>query len=426
MLFVPVVAGFALASVVAGIAGLVSSIRKAVKSSRVKPNPVMSEVEQRLVGSQRPSQRPVPTANTGTSGHPQSGRDQIRESTTGEQTNARTDATASTQRTAVQDARPSDEHTAQAAERERRRAIQESPVESTRLQEAEWKRQAAENQAAQALVARERAEMKLREGVRPMLMPTLNEFKETKKRVEYKEGWFHFAVVGTAGSGKSSLVNALRGLRNNSRNAARTGTSETTMNVTRYADANDRPFVWYDVPGAGTINVPDWKYFVDQGLYVFDAIIVLCGERFTETDIAILRNCSRWRIPAYIARSKADMHIMNIINDSLRGDGEGEGEEEEEDEEPGGLFAMFGGGQQVSQRFMEARDRARGQYIKSTREDVKRNLAQAELPEQRVYIVGKDALVAIVKGKEHPDLIDEPELYRDLLTEVDKRRIIPE
>ena len=242
--------------------------------------------------------------------------------------------------------------------------------------------------------------------------------------MEYKEGWFHFAVVGTAGSGKSSLVNALRGLRNNSRNAARTGTSETTMNVTRYADANDRPFVWYDVPGAGTINVPDWKYFVDQGLYVFDAIIVLCGERFTETDIAILRNCSRWKIPAYIARSKADMHIMNIINDSLRGDGEGE--EDEEDEEPGGLFAIFGGGPQATQRFMEARDRARGQYIKSTREDVKRNLAQAELPEQRVYIVSKDALVAIVKGKEHPDLIDEPELYRDLLTEVDKRRIIPE
>ncbi|EPS98948.1 hypothetical protein FOMPIDRAFT_13163, partial [Fomitopsis schrenkii] len=260
----------------------------------------------------------------------------------------------------------------------------------------------AENEAAKALAARELAEMKLREGIRPILMPTLNEFEVTKRTVEYKEGWFHFAVVGTAGTGKSSLVNALRGLRNSSRGAAQTGTSETTMNVGRYADASNRPFVWYDVPGAGTVNVPDWKYFVDQGLYVFDAIIVLYGDRFTEIDVAILRNCSRWRIPAYIVRSKAGVHIQNTINDFLQADGE-----EEEDEAPTSA-------------------RARGQYIKSTREDVKRNLALADLPQQRVYIVDKDALTTVVKGKEHPDFIDEQELYRDLLAEAGSRRIVPE
>ena len=407
---VPVVAGFAL--VVVGIAGLVSSIRKAVKSSRVKPNPVMTEVERRLIEGQRVPQRPADP------GRPQGGGGQARERIAGGQHNARTVEDENTQRT-TQEPRQADHRAAREAEQERRRVIQESLTESTRIQEAEWKRQAAENQAAQALAARERAEMKLREGVRPILMPTLSEFEETKRRVEYKEGWFHFAVAGTAGTGKSSLVNALRGLRNNSRNAARTGTSETTKSIARYVDVNDRPFIWYDIPGAGTMNVPDWKYFVDQGLYVFDAIIVLYGDRFTETDVAILRNCSRWKIPAYVVRSKAGMHIMNTINDFRGEDGE------EEDDAPSGLFAMFRG-PEVSQRFMEARDRARGQYIKTTREDVKSNLTSADLPDQRVYIVDKDALASVVKGKEHPDLIDEYELYRDLLAEMSSRRIIPE
>lgn len=431
MSFVPVVAGFALVAV--GIAGLITSIGKAFRSSRIKRNPVMAEVERRLTESQRPPQRPVPgraewaaqptatVAVPADHGNKQGGEGQAREHTTGERQNAQRVAGADTQtQRTVQEKRQADEHVAQAAERERRRAIQESLVEATKLQEAEWKRQAAENEAAKALAARELAEMKLREGIRPILMPTLNEFEVTKRTVEYKEGWFHFAVVGTAGTGKSSLVNALRGLRNSSRGAAQTGTSETTMNVGRYADASNRPFVWYDVPGAGTVNVPDWKYFVDQGLYVFDAIIVLYGDRFTEIDVAILRNCSRWRIPAYIVRSKAGVHIQNTINDFLQADGE-----EEEDEAPSGLFSIFRG-PEASQRWMEASARARGQYIKSTREDVKRNLALADLPQQRVYIVDKDALTTVVKGKEHPDFIDEQELYRDLLAEAGSRRIVPE
>ncbi|KAI0717633.1 interferon-inducible GTPase-domain-containing protein [Fomitopsis betulina] len=409
-----------LALVAVGIAGLISSIGKAFSYSRLKPNPVMAEVERRLTESQPPLQRGVPSRAEGVAQPMTAIADQRskqgmegkeRERTSGEQQSARTvaEAEANAERT--------EQEKRYAAEQERRRAIQDSLVEATRLQETEWKRQAAENQAAKALAERDRAEMKLREGIRPVLMPTLNEFKETKKTLEYKEGWFHFAVVGIAGTGKSSLVNALRGLRNNRRGAAQTGTSETTRIVTRYADASDRPFVWYDVPGAGTVNVPDWKYFVDQGLYIFDAIIVLYGDRFTETDIAILRNCSRWKIPAYIVRSKAGVHIKNTISDFLD-------EDDDEDEPQSYLLSVFRG--QASPQYMEAMSRARGRYIKNTREDVERNLAQAGLLQQRVYIVDKDALTTVVRGKEHPDLIDEQELYRDLLAEAASRRIVPE
>lgn len=47
-----------------------------------------------------------------------------------------------------------------------------------------------------------------------------------------------------------------------------------------------------DVPEEGTLSIPDWRYFIDQGLYVFDCIVVLFDNRFTETDVTILRNCA--------------------------------------------------------------------------------------------------------------------------------------
>ncbi|KAH9917598.1 uncharacterized protein B0H18DRAFT_938339 [Fomitopsis serialis] len=163
------------------------------------------------------------------------------------------------------------------------------------------------------------------------------------------------------------------------------------METTRYPDSNSyNPFVWYDVPGAGTQNTPDWVYFVEQGLYIFDSIVVVYGDRFTEIDIAILKNCDRWRIPAYVVRSKAGQNIQNVMNELV------ESESDDEDEDT----------------------------IKDTRKDVHDNLEQAGLPQQRVYIVDQDILVPVVNGKTHPDTIDEADLYRDLLAEASRRRIV--
>jgi hypothetical protein len=51
------------------------------------------------------------------------------------------------------------------------------------------------------------------------------------------------------------------------------------MSVTRYPDPHDElphsRFIWFDVPGAGTLNVPSWQYFNEQGLFVFDIVILV-------------------------------------------------------------------------------------------------------------------------------------------------------
>jgi chemotaxis protein histidine kinase CheA len=307
------------------------------------------------------------------------------------------------------------------AERERQEAILDAKQKAdvaTQAQEQAAKAQAekddaermagkAEKERNDAIAARKEAERKWKQGIQPVVWPTREEFDAVKKSRQYTEGLFHFAVAGAAGSGKSSLINALRGLRDSDRGAAATGIVETTAVVTRYPDPNRKnPFVWYDIPGAGTLAIRDWEYFNKQGLYIFDCIIVLFDNRFTMTDIAILRNCKRFNIPCYIVRSKAEQHITNLMKTKP--------EYDSDDED----------GPDAATRRANLFAAAREQYVIQTRQSVERNLEQAELAPHRVYLVSRDTLLAIVKEKplKKKLVIDECELLEDLLSEAHARR----
>ncbi|KAG2147430.1 interferon-inducible GTPase-domain-containing protein [Suillus bovinus] len=233
-------------------------------------------------------------------------------------------------------------------------------------------------------------------------IPSEEEIQLAKQRVQYQEGLFHFAITGVSGAGKSSLINAFRGLRNRDQGAAPTGVVETTTDIARFPDPNsNNPFVWYDVPGSGTLNIPDWQYFTAHGLYVFDCIIILFDSRFTMTDLAMLVNCRRFNIPTYIVRSKSDSHIRNIIKDS--------GYDSDEDEDGSRRNALYSS--------------AREQYIAETRGTVKGNLQEANLPDQRVYIVANSTMVSTVRDQKLSEkTIDELELMRDLFREAQSRR----
>ncbi|KZT00046.1 uncharacterized protein LAESUDRAFT_816722 [Laetiporus sulphureus 93-53] len=301
------------------------------------------------------------------------------------------------------------------AEEEKRCAEEERRNAEEERKRAEEARAAADKVAQEAREQLEEVQRNVRKGIKPVLIPTMEEYNATKKRLQYQEGLFHFAVAGIAGSGKSSLINAFRGLRNKHRGAgaAPTGVTETTSVITRYPDPDSRnPFVWYDVPGAGTLKIPDFVYFNAQGLYVFDCIIVLFDARFTDTDIAILRNCERFNIPAYIVRSKSLQHIRNVMED-LEWDDEEEEDETLDDEEVEGKTL----GSEAAKWA-----RAREQYDLETRKSVLRNLEQAKLPPQRVYLVDKETMAQVIKGRQPPKAIDEWILLRDLLAEARLRR----
>ncbi|KAN0097012.1 Interferon-inducible GTPase (IIGP) domain containing protein [Tylopilus felleus] len=303
-------------------------------------------------------------------------------------------------------ARAAEEAARQAAaaareEEERRQRAREEELKKAREEKAaaeEAARKAAE-EARKAREEKEEVERQLKEGIQPVVMPTADELRAAKANIQYKDGVFHFAVAGVAGSGKSSLINALCGMDNQDPNAALTGVVETTLEIGRYSNPNHADqFAWYDVPGSGTLTIPDWQYFNSQGLFVFDCVVVLFNNRFTMTDHAILTNCRRFHIPTFIVRSKADQHIRNIMQE-MGYDSDNEAETKE------GMYKA-----------------AREQFIAETHRTVKRNLVDAQLPEQRVYIVSHKTLLGIVRDKSPKKTIDELDLLRDLHNEAYKSR----
>ena len=301
-----------------------------------------------------------------------------------------------------------DAQRATAAANERAERAQKAADEQCRKAAADKARaeeasRAAAEEAKKANEAKEEAERRLKEGIQPVVTPSPAEVAAAKRRIQYREDCFHFAVAGISGSGKSSLVNAFRGLRSRDAGAAAVGVTETTLQMARYPDASpDNPFVWYDIPGAGTLKCRDWQYFNDQGLYVFDCVIVLFDNRFTMTDIAILVNARRFNIPTYIVRSKADQHIGNVMID-MGYDSEGDDEED-----AGGRDKLY--------------KAARKQFIEHTKKSVKVNLEDANLPDQRVYIVSNTTLLSIVLNKTPKKTIDEVDLLNDLFNEAYRRR----
>ncbi|KAG2135729.1 interferon-inducible GTPase-domain-containing protein [Suillus bovinus] len=272
---------------------------------------------------------------------------------------------------------------------------------ATAAQEAAKTFKKAAEELKKANVAQEEAERKLKENIQPLVTPTPEELCTAKLLAQYREGLLHVAVAGVAGGGKSSLINAFRGLHNEDIGSAATGLTVTTMAITRYPNPNvEYPLIWYDIPGAGTLEIPSWQYFNAQGLYVFDCIIVLFDNRFTMTDIAILTNCRRFKIPTYVVRSKADQHIRNIMNDM----GCDSNDDESEDQK----------------KLYQA---ARQQFIQQTRQSVKDTLENANMPDQRVYIVSNETMIDVVKRKQAVKVIDEIELLNELIQETQTRRL---
>ncbi|KAL1281414.1 hypothetical protein QQF64_000217 [Cirrhinus molitorella] len=70
----------------------------------------------------------------------------------------------------------------------------------------------------------------------------------------------HIAVTGRTGSGKSSFVNVIRGLRDDDEGAAPTGVTETTMERTMYEHPTMPNVKIWDLPGIGSPNFKANKY----------------------------------------------------------------------------------------------------------------------------------------------------------------------
>ena len=182
----------------------------------------------------------------------------------------------------------------------------------------------AREQEAQVQNDLEQARFYLDKGIQPEVWPTEEEFQLAKERVQYDPEKLHFAVCGSSGSGKSSLINAFRGLKNDNRQAAPTGVVETTMAITRYPEPRQElPYtrlVWFDCPGAGTLEIPGWQYFNQQGLFIFDIIVLVYDSVIISIQFIYCRLIKSFIILAFYSDRRLRVHhpeLRKIQNSAL-------------------------------------------------------------------------------------------------------------
>jgi len=192
----------------------------------------------------------------------------------------------------------------------------------------------------------------------------------------------HFGVSGVVKSGKSSLLNSFRGLTPRDPNAAKVGSCETTVGVTRYDDPrSDYPFAWYDIAGFDTASAPADNYFHNHRLFTLNCILILIKDSFRESDATVIKQCHNHSIPTFIVRSFSDQHIRNILDDGAPSYAD-----------------------------------ARAEYIRDAEANVRKGLADFGLGGQRLYLVNSRAMLSVVSGRSAmPDgMIHEVELLREM------------
>ncbi|KAG6926138.1 immunity related GTPase cinema [Chelydra serpentina] len=119
------------------------------------------------------------------------------------------------------------------------------------------------------------------------------------------------AVTGESGSGKSSFVNAIRGLGDEDDDAAETGVKETTMEPTPYPHPTYPNVTVWDLPGTGTPEFKPDTYLEQVGFSRYDFFIIISSPRLTCNNIRLAQEIQRQGKKFYFVRSKVDQDLTN-------------------------------------------------------------------------------------------------------------------
>lgn len=118
-----------------------------------------------------------------------------------------------------------------------------------------------------------------------------------EKLSDIMNGWktrkVKIAFIGYSGAGKSSLINALRGLKAESKEAAAVGLTETTTGPNCYAHPKSENVQFWDLPGQGTTRFPVETYAEKVGLDTYDLFVIVSKSRFSQSDLSLAQTIKR-------------------------------------------------------------------------------------------------------------------------------------
>ncbi|MCJ8730459.1 hypothetical protein PDJAM_G00184570, partial [Pangasius djambal] len=119
----------------------------------------------------------------------------------------------------------------------------------------------------------------------------------------------NIAITGESGSGKSTFINAFRGLGDEGEDSAETGVVETTTVPTVYPYTKFPNVKLWDLPGIGTPRFKADEYLKQVQFELYDFFIIIASDRFRECHANLAAEIRKMKKKFYFVRSKIDSNI---------------------------------------------------------------------------------------------------------------------
>ncbi|XP_051960264.1 interferon-inducible GTPase 5-like [Xyrauchen texanus] len=139
----------------------------------------------------------------------------------------------------------------------------------------------------------------------PSAFETMMHFLDQQDRVE-----LNIAVTGESGSGKSTFINAFRGLGGKDEDSAKTGVVETTKEPKAYKHPKYKNVKFWDLPGIGTLKFKAQEYLKHVQFERYDFFIIIASDRFRKCHADLAKEIKRMKKNFYFVRSKIDSSIV--------------------------------------------------------------------------------------------------------------------
>ncbi|XP_072913672.1 interferon-inducible GTPase 1-like [Hemitrygon akajei] len=120
------------------------------------------------------------------------------------------------------------------------------------------------------------------------------------------------AVAGETGAGKSTVINATRGLQNNDDGAAKVDVKEAIMKPTAYSHPNQFNVCYWDLPGIGSTKFPATTYPKKMKFERYDFFIIISACHFKENDAKLAKEIKQLRKNFYFVHTKIDQDLYSM------------------------------------------------------------------------------------------------------------------